>query len=306
MKRLSQFLVVFMACCGLALPATAAVRILACEPEWGALVSELGGDKVDVVVAVGPLQDAHRVQAKPSLLARARNADLTICSGAELEIGWLPVLTQQSGNAKIQPGQPGSFFASDFVDRMDIPTSVDRSQGDMHPDGNPHVVTDPRNIARVGTALALRLAQIDAPNTAFYAAREKDFAARWPAAIAKWEARAAPLRGVAIVVHHKEWSYLERWLGLREVAQLEPRPGIEPSAAHLQSLLEVLKTQPAKLVVHAAYQEPRAAEWLAQRTGVAVVKLPYAVGGTEGAKDLFGLYDDTIERLLAGLKGITK
>jgi zinc/manganese transport system substrate-binding protein len=306
MQRIPQLLATFTAAFFLGLPASAALRVLACEPEWGALVSELGGDKVDVVVATGPLQDPHRVQAKPSLLARARNADLTVCSGADLEIGWLPILAQQSGNAKIQPGQPGSFFASDFVDKLDIPSSVDRSQGDVHPDGNPHVQTDPRNLARIGAALSQRLAQVDAPNTAYYVAREKDFAVRWSAAIARWETRAAPLRGVAIVTHHKEWSYLERWLGMREVAQLEPRPGIEPSAAHLQSLLELLKTQPAKMVVHAAYQEPRASEWLAQRTGLPVVKLPFTVGGTEGAKDLFGLFDDTIDRLLAGLKGSAK
>lgn len=303
MKRLSKYLAALVAAWGLILPAQAAVRALACEPEWGALLQEIGGDKVDVVVAIGPLQDAHRVQAKPSLLARARNADLTVCSGSELEIGWLPILTQQSGNPKIQPGQPGSFFASDFVDKLDVPSSVDRSQGDVHPEGNPHVQTDARNIARIGAALALRLAQVDAANGAYYAAREKDFAARWSAAIARWEARAAPLRGVAIVAHHKEWSYLERWLGMREVAQLEPKPGLEPSAAHLQGLLELLKTNPAKMIVHAAYQEPRASDWLAERTRLPVVKLPYTVGGTERAKDLFGLFDDTIDRLLAGAKG---
>ena len=303
MERQSNYLAAFVAAWAMVLPAQAAVRVLACEPEWGALVQELGGDKVDVVVATGPLQDAHRLQAKPSLLARARNADLTVCSGSELEIGWLPILTQQSGNAKVQPGQPGSFFASDFVDKLDVPSSLDRAQGDMHSEGNPHVQTDPRNIARIGAALALRLAQVDATNGAYYAAREKDFAARWSAAIARWETRAAPLRGVAIVVHHKEWSYLERWLGMREVAQLEPKPGLEPSAAHLQSLLELLKTNPARMIVHAAYQEPRASQWLAERTKLPVVTLPFTVGGADGAKDLFGLFDVTIDRLLAGAKG---
>ena len=306
MKRISQFLAAFAAAGCMGFPAAAAVRVLACEQEWGALVREIGGDKVDVVVATGPLQDPHRLQAKPSLLARARNADLVACNGADLEIGWLPILVQQSGNSKIQPGQPGSFFAAEVVDKLDVPVSVDRSQGDVHPEGNPHVQTDPRNIARIGAALALRLAQVDAANGAYYAAREKDFAARWSAAIARWEGRAAPLRGVAIVAHHKEWSYLERWLGMREVAQLEPRPGIEPSAAHLQGLLEMLKSNPAKMIVHAAYQEPRASEWLAERTRLPVVKLPFTVGGTEGAKDLFGLFDDTLDRLLAGLKESAK
>ena len=129
--------------------ADAALRVLACEPEWGALAQELGGSLVDVSVATNALQDPHQIQAKPSLIARARNADLVVCTGAELEIGWLPVLLQQSGNAKVQPGQPGNFAAADYVRKLDVPTQLDRSQGDVHAAGNPHIQTDPRAIAQV-------------------------------------------------------------------------------------------------------------------------------------------------------------
>src|SRR5438093_7744698 len=122
----------------LAAPAHAALRILACEPEWGALALELGGSQVDVAVATSALQDPHQIQARPSLIAKARNADLVVCTGAELEIGWLPVLLQQSGNAKIQPGQAGNFAAADFVRKLEVPTQVDRSQADVHAAGNPH------------------------------------------------------------------------------------------------------------------------------------------------------------------------
>ena len=284
---------------GLAAPAQAALKVLACEPDWGALAKELGGDLLDIAVATTALQDPHQIQAKPSLIARARNADLVACTGAELEIGWLPVLLQQSGNPKVQPGQPGNFAAADYVKKLDVPAQVDRSQGDVHPDGNPHIQTDPRNIALVATALAQRLAQLDPPHQAQYAQRAQDFGQRWTAAMARWTVQAAPLKGMAIAAHHRAYVYLENWLGLTEVAVLEPKPGVEPSASHLQAVLATLKTHPAKLVAYSAYQDPKAAEWLSANAGIPAVKLPFTVGGTDGAKDLFGLYDDTLARLRA-------
>ena len=156
----------------LAAPAHAALRVFACEPEWGALAQQLGGALVEVSVATSALQDPHQIQAKPSLIARARNADLVVCTGAELEIGWLPVLLQQSGNARVQPGQPGNFAAADFVRKLDVPTQLDRAQGDVHAAGNPHIQTDPRNIAAVARALSTRLQQVDAAHAADYAPSE--------------------------------------------------------------------------------------------------------------------------------------
>ena len=281
-------------------PAHAAVRVLACEPEWGALAQELGGKLVDVAVATSALQDPHQIQAKPSLISRARNADLVACTGAELEIGWLPVLLQQSGNAKVQAGQPGNFAAADFVRKLEVPTQLDRSQGDVHAAGNPHIQTDPRNIALVADALATRLQQIDPANAAQYAQAHADFAKKWQAAIARWSAQAAPLRGTAVVSQHKGFVYLYDWLGMKEVAVLEPKPGVEPSAAHLQGVLATLKSSPAKMVLFAAYQDPRPSEWIAKNAGIAVVNVPFTVGGSDAAKDLFGLFDDTVARLLAG------
>ncbi|HEX7373714.1 MAG TPA: zinc ABC transporter substrate-binding protein, partial [Steroidobacteraceae bacterium] len=167
--------------CALAftLPAHAAIKVLATTADWGSLVSELGGDKVNVYTATTALQDVHQVDAKPSLVARARSADLVVASGAELEIGWLPVLLQESGNAKIQPGAPGYFEISSALKLLDIPSAVDRSMGDVHPLGNPHVQLDPRNIATAARALSARLAQVDAPNAAYYQQRGTDFQARW-------------------------------------------------------------------------------------------------------------------------------
>ncbi len=285
----------------LATPAQAALRIFACEPEWGALAQELGGSLVDISVATNARQDPHQIQAKPSLIARARNADLVVCTGAELEIGWLPVLLQQSGNAKIQPGQPGNFAAADYVRKLEIPTQLDRSQGDVHAAGNPHIQTDPRNIAQVAVALTTRLQQVDAANAGQYAKAQVDFSQRWQQAMARWSTRAAPLRGVPVVSQHKAFVYLYDWLGLKEVAVLEPKPGVEPTASHLQEVLSTLKATPARMVLYSAYQDPRPSEWLSKNAGIPVVKIPFTVGGTDGAKDLFGLFDDTVTRLLAAL-----
>src|SRR5438128_4548273 len=178
MNKIHRFFLAIAALVAFASPAHAALRVFACEPEWGALAQELGGNLVDVSVATSALQDPHQIQAKPSLIARARNADLVACTGAELEIGWLPVLLQQSGNAKVQAGQPGNFAAADFVRKLELPTQLDRSQGDVHASGNPHIQTDPRNIALVAAALGARFQQVDAAHASQYAQRQNDFSQR--------------------------------------------------------------------------------------------------------------------------------
>jgi zinc/manganese transport system substrate-binding protein len=277
--------------------AHAALGVFATVPEWGALAQELGGDKVKVYVATTALQDPHRIEARPSLIARARSADLIVATGAELEVGWLPLVLQQTGKSA---SGPGYFEAAAYVQLLDKPAKLDRAEGDVHPFGDPHIQTDARNIGKVATALAQRLGEIDRANASFYAERLRDFQARWDAALTKWERQAAPLKGVPVVVQHKGFTYLARWLGLREIAALEPKPGIEPTAAHLAQVLSTLQKQPAKMVIRAAYQGDQSSQWLAQRTKIQIVTLPFTVGGTPGARDLFGLFDDTIDRLLKG------
>jgi zinc/manganese transport system substrate-binding protein len=277
--------------------ATAAVSVFACVPEWAALAQELGGDKVSIYQATTALQDPHRVEARPSLVARMRSADLMVCTGAELEVGWLPVLQQSAGNRKILSGQPGHFLAADFVDKLEIPAKLDRAKGDIHPQGNPHIQLDPHNIAKVAAELSSRLAQIDPSNAAFYSARGAEFQKRWAAAILRWEQEAAGLKGVNVVGYHKGATYLIHWLGMREVMNLEPKPGMPPTAAHLSTLLSSLKTQPADIIIRMAYNDPKAPEWLSERTKIPVVELPFTVGGTPVAKDLYGVFDDSIARL---------
>jgi len=286
----------------LAQPAFAQLKVLACEPEWAALVQELAADKVSVFSATTALQDAHHIEARPSLIARARNADLVVCSGSELEAGWLPLLLRQSGNERIQPGKPGYLETSQLVARLEIPKVLDRSLGDIHAAGNPHIHLDPHNIATVAQVLGDRLAQLDPVNADNYRTRTVAFLARWRDATRRWEAEAAPLKGMALVVYHKNMSYLSAWLGLREVGSLEPKPGIPPTTAHLADLVARMQVEPAKAIVYVAYNNPQAAEYLSARTKIPAVMLPFTVGGSDRAKDLFGLFDDTLARLLAVLK----
>jgi zinc/manganese transport system substrate-binding protein len=185
---------------------------------------------------------------------------------------------------------------------MDIPAAVDRSMGDIHALGNPHIQLDPHDIAAVAKALTARLAAIDATNATYYQSRGTDFQARWQQAIARWEAQAAPLKGAPVVVIHTDQRYLCRWLGLNQLAAIEPKPGVPPSAGYLADLVTRLSANRPKMILRNAYNDPKAAEWLSQKIDAPVVTLPFSVGGTPGAKDLFGLFDDTIKRLLAAGK----
>lgn len=279
----------------------AAVSVFATLPEWGALVREIGGERVKVYTATHALQDPHRIEAKPSLLAQARQAQLLVATGADLEIGWLPLVVRDSANPAIQPGRPGYFEAAPLVQRLEIPAVVDRAHGDVHPGGNPHIQLDPRNLLKVGEALAARLGMIDPANADAYAAGYRAFAGRWREAMARWEKQAAPLRGVPVLVQHKSFSYLLAWLGMKEVATLEPRPGVEPSSGYLGELLLRQKAQPAKMILRAAYQDDGPSAWMAREAGIPAVVLPFTVGGTPAAKDLESLFDDTLARLLKGL-----
>ena len=282
--------------------AMAKVNIFACEPEWAALAKEIGGNHIKVKSATTGLQDPHHIQARPSLLARARRADMLVCTGAELEVGWLPILLQKTGNPKIQPGQPGYFMATRAVRLLDIPGKLDRSQGDVHAAGNPHIQTDPRRIAKVAKALSTRLSQIDPSHAADYAKNYNRFNQRWTKAMQDWQQQAKALRGKSIVVQHKSWVYLENWLGLKEIATLELKPGVPATTSHLSKVLGLAKSQHASAIIYAAYQSPKSANWLASKSGVTVIKLPFTVSGTPKANTLFSLFYDTITRLTQVIK----
>jgi zinc/manganese transport system substrate-binding protein len=283
-------------------PAWAALKVFTCEPEWAALAQELGGELISAYSATTALQDPHRLEARPSLIARVRGADILVCTGAELEAGWLPLLLTQSGNPRIQPGAAGYVEASQYVPKLEVPRVLDRSLGDIHPSGNPHIHLDPRNIGRVADALVDRLARVDPGNASAYRERATSFHRRWASAMQRWDRDKERLKGVPIVVYHRDFSYFINWAGMREAGSLEPKPGIPPTPSHLAELVDQTKRDPAKVIVYSPYNDPRAAQFLSQRTGIPNVLMPFTVGGTDNAKDLFGLFDDTMARLLAVIK----
>jgi len=286
----------------LSLPARAELEIFACEPEWAALAEEIGGEHVSTYSATTAFVDPHYIQARPSLIAKVRRADLVVCSGAQLEIGWLPALMQKANNRDVMPGNSGYFEASNFVIRIGATGDTDRAQGDVHPLGNPHVQMDPHNIEAIAIALGDRMAQIDSDNADSYKVELAEFLGKWKVAIVRWEEEALPLRGKRAITHHNSWVYLERWLGIEEVANLEAIPGLPPTTAHLSKLVAQFGNGGADFIIRSTYQDDRPSEWLTERTGIEAIMLPLTVGGTDEAGDLFSLFDQIIGRLLGATK----
>lgn len=275
-----------------------ALEIFACEPEWGSLVTEIAGELANVTVATTAFQDPHSLQARPSLIAAVRQANLLVCTGADLEVGWLPLLLRRSGNPKIQPGSPGYFLAADYVRRIEVPKTVDRSQGDVHPQGNPHIHLNPRNVLRVAEALAGRLAEVDSSNAGVYLERFADFLDRWDRATDRWAEKSLPLEGLRLASHHRSFSYLADWLNLDIVATLESKPGVPPSGAQLARILEQLTPNPPAGVIRTPYENEKPSNWLSSRLGIPAIMLPFTVGATDEVVDLFSLYDAHLDMLL--------
>ena len=271
---------------------------MACEPEWQSLAQTLGGDKIDSFSATTAFQDPHHIEARPSLIVKARHADIIFCTGADLEIGWLPLLLTKSANPLIQSNQPGYFMASDQVELIEKPSRVDRSQGDVHAAGNPHVHWDPYRVLKIAEAFSSRLQTIDSVNSRYYQQRLVDFTSTWQAAINTWESQASTLKNKRVIVYHKNWSYLLNWLQIDVIADLEPKPGVPPSSAHLTSLLELVRgNSDVDSILIANYQNDRGAKWLSKKSGIAVIDLPFTVGGNKNSDDLISLYNDVVLKL---------
>ena len=300
MRKLQRYysVLLFALLAGLTDQAVAKINVFACEPEWAALAQEIGRPVITVYTATTAYQDPHHIEARPSLIARARRADLLLCTGAELEVGWLPLLLRQSGNTRIQQGAPGYFMATEQAELIEKQERVDRSMGDIHAAGNPHVHLDPYRLLDVADRFTARLAAFDPENAQVYRENYNAFVNRWQMAINSWENRAQRLEGKKVVVQHRSWSYLLNWLGIEAVADLEPKPGLPPTSGHLTDLLRLVELHKPQAILIAAYQNDRGANWLSQRSDIPVVKLPYTVGGTPQATDLFSLYDNTLDILL--------
>ena len=283
---------------GLSFSGHAKINIFACEPEWAALSQELAGDLAKIYRATTARQNPHRIEARPSLIAKMRRADLLVCSGADLEVGWLPLLQRKAGNKKVLTNGSGYFEAAAQIERLEVHESVDRSMGDVHGAGNPHVHLDPYRLLQIAAKLSQRLQQIDPTNSGAYEEKFKQFKRNWQPAIARWEKRAAVLRGRQVLTQHKNWSYFLAWLGLESVGDLEPKPGLPPTAGHLARVINIAQEKQPFATLVAAYQTPKSAQWLEQKTGVKALHLAYTVGGADNSDSLIALYDSMLDKLL--------
>ena len=280
-----------------AISSAAPLNIFACEAEWAALSQSMGGENVSVYTATSALQDVHSVDARPSLIAKLRRADLLVCTGASLESGWLPQVQRQAGNNKVQSGA-GVFFAADQVSLLEKPAVLDRANGDVHPEGNPHVQFDPQRLLQIASALQERLSKLDPANASTYQDNYAAFAQHWQQAIQQWRQQAAGLKGRKVVVQHSTFTYLLNWLGMESIAMLEPKPGLPPTTAHLQQVLQAIHGQPVLAILSATYQDARPSEWLNERAAVPVLRLPQSVGGDDASTDLMHWYSSVIQQLV--------
>jgi len=281
--------------------AAAQIRVVATTPDLASVAREIGGDKVSVVALAKPTEDPHYVDAKPSHIVTLNRADALIEGGAELELGWLPPLLENSRNSKISAGAPGRIVASDGVKMLEIPTSFDRSKGDVHSLGNPHFMIDPVTVRIVARNIADHFAQIDSKNAATYNGNLSRFNTKLDAKYAEWQKELAPYRGARIVTYHKDFIYFADRFGLNIVDELEPKPGIAPSPAHLAQVIGKMKAGNAKVILVQPFQNRKTAETVARQTGATVLDTPEQPGAAPNTTTYFDMMDNLVHTLAGGL-----
>jgi zinc/manganese transport system substrate-binding protein len=275
--------------------ASAKLNIVTTLPWIGSLTGELGQDRVKVTVLVKPNQDPHYVEAKPSMILEVRKADLLLFNGLDLEIGYLPVLVESSRNPKIQPGNPGFGDCSQFIEVLERPKRVDRSMGDVHPQGNPHYHLSPKNIFRVAEGIAARLSALDPAGETFYRGQLASFKNQLAARQKEWER--ISLSGKKFLPYHKFFEYLAADFGFELVGYIEPKPGIPPSAAHLEKLIGIIKKDRPDALLVTSYYGTKEVSFLSQKTDVKYLVVPHDVGSSREAKDWLSLMDQIIDLL---------
>lgn len=289
--------------CLAAAPARAELKVVATLPDLAALAKAVGGDKVEVTALALPTQDPHFVDAKPNLALALNRADLLIAIGLGLEIGWLPTLQIGARNARIQTGNTGYLDASQFVRLLEVPAvPVDRSQGDVHPGGNPHYLYDPRQALAVAKGIAARMQQLDPKNSATYQANLATFTTELEKARTGWEQRLTGLRGAPVIAYHRTTAYLADWLGFTPIAFLEPKPGIPPNPSHVAQVLALGKAKKARLVLREDYYPEGTARLVASKIPAPVIVLP---GGTNfrGGQTYLQHVEEVVGKLEQGLAG---
>jgi len=288
-------LLILLSLGALFLPSLAVAKkltVVTATTDIAALAQEVGGDKISVESIAKGYQDPHFVEAKPSFLLKLRQADLLIVVGLQLEIGWLPPLINQSGNARIQVGAPGYLDASQFAEILDIPTgTVTRAMGDVHPLGNPHYWLDPENGRRIAKGIAGKLGDLDPSNTAYYQERFQDFDKRLAAAEQKWDAEMKPYHGRKVVTYHNSFPNFAKHFSLNVIGYVEPRPGIPPTPSHTIELIGLMKRENCKVILVEPYFDLKTPQAIARDTGGIVVQYLPSVGGEKQVTNYFELFD---------------
>lgn len=278
--------------------AQARLNIFTCEPEWAALARVIAPDAV-IFSATHARQDPHEIEARPALISALRRADLAICTGLSLEAGWLPMLQNRAGNAKVLPGSQGMLFVGEAMPLLaDAHHHPERGKGHVHAEGNPHFQLDPRLLPSVARRLAQRLGAVDPARADVYRERYDQWSAAWQLRIETWQHAAKPLFGQAVIAEHSSFAYLFRWLDLYQSADLEPVPGVPPSITHLQALLQRARDDPPMAIAQTLYQDPQSGRWLAQRLAVPLLTLPSTVTQDGETRTLEGLFDHLVRSLL--------
>lgn len=275
-------------------PAFAEVNVVATLPWIGSIVREIGKERVNITVLVKPNQDAHFVEAKPSMILAARKADMLMYNGLDLEVGYVPLIIESSRNPKIQPGRPGSFDCSQHVEPIEKALTADRSMGDVHPMGNPHYHFSPENILKVADGMAEALSRVDQANAKFYNANLAEFRDRFKEKQIAWNVKALKLKGKRFIAYHKLFEYLARDFGFGIIGYVEPKPGIPPSAAHINKLIELIKQERPDAILTTSSYGLQGSESLAKQTGLKVIILPQDVGAADTAKDWFSFIEQTL------------
>jgi zinc/manganese transport system substrate-binding protein len=304
MRPVNLFSAAALALIAIATPgakASAQIRVVATTPDLASIAKEIGGDKVSVVALAKPTEDPHYVDAKPSHIVTLNRADVLIEGGAELELGWLPPLLENSRNSRISAGAPGRVVASDGVKMLEIPTSFDRSKGDVHSLGNPHFMIDPVTVRIIARNIASHFAQVDPKNAATYNGNLTRFNTKLDVKYAEWQKELAPYRGARIVTYHKDFVYLGDRFGLTIVDELEPKPGIAPSPAHLAQVIGKMKATNANVILVQPFQNRKTAETVARQTGATVLDVPQQPGAAPNTNTYFDMMDNLVHTLAGGL-----
>ena len=290
----------------LALGAQAKLNVVVTTPDLAAIAREVGGDKIEITTLARPTEDPHFVDAKPSFIVKLNRADALLEGGAELEVGWLPTLVQGARNEKIQTGQPGRILGNQGIAMREVPTTLDRSQGDIHAAGNPHYLVDPENVKIVAQHLAAAFGQLDAANGGFYSANASKFIAALDAKLAGWQAQLAPFKGQHVVAYHNSWVYFAERFGFKIDLFLEPKPGIPPSPAHLASIITKMKEEKARVIIVDPYLNRKTAETVARSTDATVVDVAQFPGGVKGTDGGYIALMDYLVNSLAKAMGEKK